>query len=254
MIISRRHRFIFLHNRKAAGSSITVSLARFLGDDDLQISAIPETMANGIPLSSRVISEARAQAPTYVSLARTLGGRIAARAIARSIDHAYRPLLGRKPPHAPAAALAAAFPEDWSTCRKLCVVRNPWDKTASDYFWRTKSVRNPPNFATYVRALAGGDSLGGIVPFEFHDNWPLYTIDGQIIADHVIRYDNLAEDLKSALDAMGLPWDGWLPNAKSGTRRRSKNKGDYRHLYDADMAGIVAELYKAQINAHGFKF
>lgn len=34
MIISHRHKFIFLHSLKTAGSSITLALAPFLGEDD----------------------------------------------------------------------------------------------------------------------------------------------------------------------------------------------------------------------------
>lgn len=254
MIVSRSRSFIFLHNRKAAGSSVCVSLARFLAADDLQISAIPETMAAGIPLTARVMAEARAQAPVMVPLARVLGRRVAARVIARSIDHAWRPLLGRKPPHAPAATIAAALPDDWAACRKLCIVRNPWDKTASDYFWRIKAVRSPPDFASYVRALGEGRSLGGIVPVAFHDNWPLYTIDGKIVADRVIRYERLADDLAPALREFGIDWDGWLPRAKGGTRRGKPDRAGYRDLYDADTAAIVARLYGAEIDAHGYSF
>ncbi|MBC7144148.1 MAG: hypothetical protein H5U24_01950 [Thioclava marina] len=51
MILSHAHRFIFLHNRKTAGSSISVALARYLGPEDLQLSAIVETLREGIPLT-----------------------------------------------------------------------------------------------------------------------------------------------------------------------------------------------------------
>lgn len=250
MIICRSRGFIFLHNRKAAGSSISVSLARFLDREDLQISAIPETLANGISLTTRVMREARAQAPVFVASAQMLGGRFAGRAIARSIDHAYRPLLGRKPPHAPAATVATAFPEEWSDCRKLCVVRNPWEKTVSDFFWRTKAIRRPPDFSTYVRALAAGESLNGIIPLEFHDNWPLYTIDGKIIADHVIRYDRLEGDLSAALGSLGLPWDGWLPRAKGGYRK--KKEASYRSFYTNETKELIYNLYRSEIDTHRF--
>ncbi|WP_143529936.1 hypothetical protein [Salibaculum halophilum] len=250
MIICRSRGFIFLHNRKAAGSSISVSLARFLDSEDLQISAIPETLANGISLTTRVMREARAQAPVFVASAQMLGGRFAGRAIARSIDHAYRPLLGRKPPHAPAATVATAFPKEWSDCRKLCVVRNPWEKTVSDFFWRTKAIRRPPDFSNYVRALAAGESLNGIIPLEFHDNWPLYTIDGKIISDHVIRYDHLEGDLSAALGSLGLPWDGWLPRAKDGHRK--KKEASYRSFYTNETKELIYNLYRSEIDAHRF--
>ena len=107
MIISKRHQLIVLHCRKAAGSSLCVSLARLLGPEDLQISALAETMALGIPLSQRVRRIAWRQSRGLLPLFRLLGPRVYRRALTRAVDHAYRPLLGRKPPHAPAACVAA---------------------------------------------------------------------------------------------------------------------------------------------------
>jgi hypothetical protein len=45
MIISHKHRFIFVHCCKTAGSSVACSLSRYLGPNDLQFSAITD----GIP-------------------------------------------------------------------------------------------------------------------------------------------------------------------------------------------------------------
>ncbi|MES2846778.1 MAG: hypothetical protein V4747_17300 [Pseudomonadota bacterium] len=253
MIISHRHRFIFLHNRKTAGSSVAVSLSRYLGPDDLQISAIPETVGESIPLTTRVVTEANAMAFHLLPVARLMGRKIYGRVVARSIDHAYRPHLGRKPPHAPAAKVAATFPDAWENYTKFCVVRNPWDKTVSDYFWRIKGIADPPRFDTYVRALMAGDSLNGIVPLEFHDNWPLYTVDDRIAADHVIRYEDLMAGLKDVTQRIGLAWDGWLPRSKTGTRKAYARKG-YHEMYSPEMASIIGTLYAKEAAAFGYTF
>ncbi|KEO51736.1 sulfotransferase family 2 domain-containing protein [Thioclava pacifica] len=254
MILSHAHRFIFLHNRKTAGSSISVALARYLGPEDLQLSAIVETLRENIPLTARVKREANRQMNGTLPLFRLLGPKLYGRAVTRAIDHAYRPVLGRKPPHSPAEKNAKAFPNEWQAYTKFCVVRNPWDKTVSDYFWRIKGESDPPSFEAYIHALAEGDTLGGIVPLEFHDNWPLYTIDDQIVADHVIRYETLKQGLNETLCAIGIEWDGWLPHAKGGTRKTSARKGDYRAQYNDETAGIVAKLYAREIAAHGYSF
>ncbi|OOY12508.1 hypothetical protein BMG00_01230 [Thioclava marina] len=254
MILSHAHRFIFLHNRKTAGSSISVALARYLGPEDLQLSAIVETLREGIPLTARVKREANRQMNGTLPLFRLLGPKLYGRVVTRAIDHSYRPLLGRKPPHSPAATIERAFPQEWRGYTKFCVVRNPWDKTVSDYFWRIKGKDSPPSFSDYVHALAKGDTLGGIVPLEFHDNWPLYSINNQIAADRIIRYETLAEGLKDTLAAIGIDWDGWLPHAKSGTRKSAARKGDYRSHYDDETSALVAELYAPEIAAHGYAF
>lgn len=253
MILSRKHRYIFLHCRKTAGSSLAVSLARDLGPEDLQISAIPETVAANIPLTQRVLKEANRHAHGLLPLFRLLGPGVHARLVTRSIDHADRPTLGRKPPHAPAAKVAAAFPDDWRDSTKFCVVRNPWDKTVSDYFWRIKGVSNPPTFRDYVLALDRGDSLNGIVPLEFHSNWEFYTIENRIVADHIIRYENLLPDLERTFRTIGLKWDGWLPRAKSGTRGTNA-RASYRDAYDDQTRAIVSRLYALETEAFGYSF
>lgn len=255
MILSHRHRLIVLHCRKAAGSSICVSLARLLGPADLQISAIVETLSEGIPLTRRVRREAWRHNPVSLALASGLGTRVHGRAVARAIDHAYRPLLGRKPPHAPARRLAVAFPREWRDYRKLAVVRNPWDKTVSDYFWRVQRLRRPPSFAAYVQALAAGHDLGGVVPLAFHDNWPMLAIDGQVVADQVVRFETLQSDLAAALQQLGVDWDGWLPRSKAGHRAAAGEVGSgYRSHYTPELECLVGRLYRAEIEHFNYCF
>jgi len=253
MILSERHQLIVLHARKAAGSSLCVSLARSLGAEDLQISALPETMALGIPLTDRVRRVALRQSRHLLPLWRLLGPGAYRRALTRAVDHAHRPLLGRKPPHAPAARVAAAFPDAWSRFRKLVIVRNPWDKTVSDYFWRIQNCRRPPSFATYLQALAAGDALGGIVPLAFHDNWPMYTIEDRVVADSVVRFEQLEPGLGQFFREAGIDWDGWLPRSKGGHRPRGA-AGGYRSYYSPELERLVGRLYAREIDHFGYRF
>jgi len=253
MILSERHQLIVLHCRKAAGSSLCVSLARLLGPDDLQISALAETMALGIPLSPRVRRIAWRQSRGLLPLFRLFGPRLHRRAFSRAVDHAHRPLLGRKPPHAPAARVAEAFPREWASFRKLAIVRNPWDKTVSDYYWRIQRLRTPPSFAAYVEALAADDDLGGIVPLAFHDNWPMYTIDNQVVADRVVRFEQLQEGLEVFFRDVGLDWDGWLPRSKGG-HRPAGAPGGYRYHYTPELERLIGRLYANEIEQFGYRF
>jgi hypothetical protein len=253
MIISERHRLIVLHCRKAAGSSLCVSLARLLGPDDLQISALADTMALGIALTPRVRRLALRQSRYLLPLYHLLGARGYRRALTRAIDHAHRPLLGRKPPHAPAARVAAAFPREWASFRKLAIVRNPWDKTVSDYFWRIQGLASPPSFTAYVEALAAGQALGGIVPLAFHDNWPMYTINNRVVADRVVRFEQLQAGLETFFRDGGLAWDGWLPRSKGG-HRPAGAPGGYRSNYTPGLERLVGRLYANEIEQFSYRF
>ena len=46
MIISHKHKFIFLHARKCAGTTMEIILNKYLGPNDIQIGSWVETLAN----------------------------------------------------------------------------------------------------------------------------------------------------------------------------------------------------------------
>lgn len=259
MILSHRHRFIFLHCRKTAGSSICVSLARLLGPDDLQLSGLHESFEEGIAAPDRVLREATEELRSHDSplkekfaLKGLLGRARQNKAIIKLIKARYAPTLGERPQHAHAAEVKSCFPEDWARYPKFCVVRNPWDKTVSDYFWRTKGRSNPPSFERFCHALRDGDELGGMIPLKYHDNWPLYTIDNKIVADRVVRFENLAEDLKATCAELNIPFDGWLPRAKGSHRPKGSKKGDTKSLYTPELQAIVGKLYEKEVETFGY--
>ncbi len=264
MIISRKHGYIFLHSRKTAGSSISVSLSRDLGPDDLMLSGLLETMEAGMPIPAHMIRDARAQLRDQPLLQETrmraafFGLRGKAKrhyAIRKLVNRRYSEMLNEEhPQHAYAETIARAFPEDWAAFPKICVVRNPWTKMVSDYFWRTRRMPQRPTFEAFVRAIETGDDLGGYIQLRYSDNWPLYTIDNEIVADHVIRFENLMPGLAETFAALNIPFDGWLPNAKGGHRPNKGKKADPRSFYTPELRDTVGRLYEREIAAFDYRF
>lgn len=261
MIISYKHRYIFLHSRKTAGSSICVSLSRELGPDDLQLSALAETQAEGIALTDRVHRDAAAQLADHPRFSQRLAlwglkGADAKKKATRKLvlKHYAEAWNETQPQHAYASTIAQAFPKEWQDFKKFCVVRNPWTKTVSDYFWRIKNETSPPSFAEFVSAIERGDTLGDIVRVRYHDNWPLYTIDNEIIADEVVRFENLVPDLTQACAALDIPFDGWLPRAKGNHRPKSGKKADPLSFYTPELRDTVGRLYEREVQAFGYEF
>lgn len=261
MIISFKHRYIFLHCRKTAGSSICVSLSRGLGPEDLQLSALSETQAEGIKLTSRVRQDAALENRRERQLSSTLsiwglrGRRARDHATKKLVLRRYREAWGEpQPQHAYAETIARAFPAEWEKFKKFSVVRNPWTKVVSDYFWRIKNLSSPPTFAEFVRAIERGDSMGDIVRIRYHDNWPLYTIDDQIVSDEVVRFENLLPSLTASRERMKIPFDGWLPYAKGNHRPKSGAKADPLSFYTPELRDTVGKLYEKEIKAFGYTF
>jgi len=175
--------------------------------------------------------------------------------VSNSIKKKYSSLLGSSPAHAPASSVAKVFPDEWANYFKFCIVRNPWDKTLSDYYWKTKHMENPPTFDVFIEALRSGDNLlNGIIPAN-HSNWLMYTIDDKVAVDYIVRYEELERGLTDALTRTTLKWDGWMPHMKKGVLKQSTSLArDYRDFYTDNTAQIVYDLYANEINQFNYKF
>lgn len=228
-----------------------ISLLRYLGPNDIVIGGIADAVEFSVYPPPRVIYRVLRRAPWI--LLRAVRSR---RSFWGGIDAVnkryYETLLGPGPDHPPASAVARAFKNEWARYFKFCVIRNPWEKTVSDYFWRTRKLATRPSFTEYVRALKRGDSLGGIIP-QNHSNWEMYSIDGRVAVDAVIRYENLIEELRSALASIGIEWDAWLPKAKAGVPMR-KGRLSYKEMYTEELASIVSDTYAEEVELGGYRF
>ena len=252
MILSHRHKFIFLHCRKTAGSSMTVALAKLLGDDDVQIGCVIDGVEAGVRPPKSVVQGA-ITSPHIVPgfyLVRKLSFWHYVNAWSK---HRYRHQFGNKATHATATQIKAAFPKEWEEYTTFCAIRNPWDKTVSDYYWRTKARPGSPTFAQYVAALENGDRLNGTVP-EPHSNWGIYTIDDEVAVDRLIRYETLNDDMSKLMNELGIQWDGWVPHAKKQYKTAAKRPPDYRVMYTDREVETVGRLYTKEISLGRYSF
>ena len=263
VIISHEHRYIFLHCRKTAGSSIAVSLSRFLGPRDIVLSAIEEILEMGysLPEATREIARTttrkrsiRGKSVEFLRYKGVFGDRSRHYEIKKKIKSHFVPALGSRPEHAFAVDVKNQFPFEWNNYSKFCVVRNPWSKVVSDYYWTTKGLKTPPTFIDFVRALEKGDDLGGIIPIRHHNNWPLYTIDDEIAVDAVIRFEDLSNGLEKTCATFGIPYDGWLPRAKGKIRPKSGSSDDLSTLYTPELRDAVGHIFEKEIETFGYTF
>jgi len=83
----------------------------------------------------------------------------------------------------------------WSSYFKFCVERDPWDKAVALYEQRTRGRDPRPTIAQFL-AKARPESLS---------NFPLYSIDGALAVDRVIRFEHLAAELDAVGHLLNLP-------------------------------------------------
>lgn len=255
MIVSHRHRFIFLHCRKAAGSSIAAALAPHLGPDDVHLGTWPEALEAGVRPNPRAWRDLAHPAAAISFAGRWLRrpGRWARRAhVVDALNGAqrlkYRRALGFSPEHAHADRVRAWAPDAWQDYFKFCFVRNPFDRAVSDYVWRTrKTGAGDLTFRAFLECMRDREFSHPAIPRHF-DNWPIYTIDDRIAVDFVGRFERLEHDLQAVFAQLGLPKPA-LGRAKAMARDR-----DWRRWYGPAERQRVERLFAREIETFDYGF
>jgi Sulfotransferase family len=127
----------------------------------------------------------------------------------------------------------------WDSYYKFCFDRNPWDKVISLYYYICD-----PEEVSFQQFLESGK-------FKRAYNFPMYTINDKLAVDFIGKYENLEEDLQKVCQDIGIPFDGWLPNAKGNFR---KVRDNYRDMYNDEQKEVVHQYYKNEIELLGYKF
>lgn len=233
MILSHKYRFIFLKTSKTAGTSIEIALSCFCGPDDIvtPVSKEDEMMRQSVG--------GREAQPYPAPKSRYGPG-----------DWYHYLFKGKEKQyfynHIPARKLKRRLePDVWKNYYRFCVVRNPWDRVISQYYWRFRHIpeeRRPSldEFLSsrHVRSLQ-------------RKGYGLYTIRGKVEVDSICRYERLAEDLETVRRRIGLPGPLILPKAKSGHR---KEKRHYRDFFTARQRDRVADIFADEIRLTGYTF
>ncbi len=233
MIISHTNKFIFIKSFKTAGTSIDTTLSNFCSGDDI-VTPLNDFRHNRNEKGEFLHKAMNAEEFIKLNLP--------------NLQHVEAKIIKDM-----------VGPEVWNNYFKFSIVRNPWDRAISYFYW---NVRNDPRLKPKKRFY---NYLG--VPFneigqlrnlfsEFikstslPSNDPFYIIDGELCVDSVIRYENLIEDFDKILAKLGLPHVD-LPRLKGGIRAVGYH---YSEFYDEETKGIVAEQHKNDIQLLGYKF
>lgn len=285
MIISHRHKFIFLHSLKTAGSSITLALAPFLAEDDFMsldhftiddfksAGVLPRPVFNerhvrilhdsGFETAARQMSAALAQGSLHgISDKLDSFGLFSALQSCGLYKHEYRQ-------HCRAGdARTLVGEKDWNHYFKFAFERNPWDKMVSLYSWRWSSrytdfvnrtalqgdrsmnfdAYHKPSFEQFIMSFNSTYAEQKAARSHIFSNWPIYTIDNDVVVDHLARYENLSQEVRLIGDKIGIKI-GEMPNAKTGIRRESKAV-----LYSKEMSDMVGRKCGYEIAAMNYIF
>jgi hypothetical protein len=227
MIISHKHKFIFIKTFKTAGTSLEVFLSPHCGEEDVLTPIFPHIE----PHVARNYQGYFNPFPQLWSGKGRRAGRIIRELIRRK--HFY----GHMPGHVIRDRIPARI---WNSYFKFCVERNPWDKALSYYHMKNYRADGKLTLEQY---FARG---------RFRTNFEKYTDSkGRLLVDKVVKYENLSEGLGAIFSELGIPFEGSL-----GTRAKSEYRSDRRPcrevLTDSQME-IIAKAYASEIRMHGYQ-
>ena len=218
MLFSNRYKFLFVHIAKTAGTSIQTALKKLRARDPL---SYPQLVCYNI--------------------SKFCGHRIGAKI----------------PRHARLIAALELMPrEQFEALFKFAFIRNPWDIQVSAHH-HLKHER--PELIRENGCEAFGDflrwSLDPDRPYKYYVD-PLnqnmidymVNIDGAVLIDHVGRFENLEEDWGEICGRLGVPV------MKLPRKRVSRGREDYRAYYDDDLAALVEDHYRRDLDVFGYTF
>lgn len=230
MIVSHKHKFIFLKTTKTAGTSIEIALSRYCGKDDIITPITPE--------DEKIRSDLGYPGPqNYLAPIRDY----------RSKDWAKLIFLLRRKRrffnHIGAKEVTALVGNRvWNSYYTFCFERNPWDRVISLYYHSHKSDRRP-SIADYIES--------GAPLYLKRRGYDLYTENGEVVVDRVCRFENLVEELNAIRKQLGFSEESVLPRAKSKTR---KDKRSYRDILGEAERDAISEIFCDEIELFGYEF
>lgn len=227
VIVSHRHQFVFVKTRKTAGTSVEMALSRFVGSADVVTPMMSGDEELRLDVSGHGAQNFHARP-----------WRWSAREWARLATRRKAPVFYN---HMPAETIRRYLgPRTWDRYFKFTIDRNPWDLAVSAYFWERRKFPDR-TFEEFVSSER----------LPRYSNWRLYTIDGALAVNQVMRYDQLEESLSALIQPLGLPESLQLPRAKAGFRT---DRRPYQDWYDDITRGRVAEVFHREIDTFGWTF
>lgn len=250
MFVSHKHKLIFLHARKCAGTSIEVMFSKSLGPFDIQVGSWNEIlMAGNIPNLKSCLNSF-GNLSMWPLLLRGTAATILARDLHpiathfnASVKQPYLKTLGPNPSCPTAKALKSQFTNCWNNYFKFSIVRNPFNFEVSDYLWRTKLTSHYISFVDFLRLKASAQTTPHkLIPYP-PTNWPIYTLNNDIALDFICTFENLSSDLSYLSNLLNIPALSYpLPRTKA-----SKWSGHVSEFYNSEAVDLVYTLHAHEL-------
>jgi len=229
MIISHKHKFIFIKTHKTAGTSLEIALSQFCGPDDVITPITKEDEAYRKKLGYRGV-----QNRFFPGEQPSIWKRIFKRKETKKTGF-YN--------HMSAAEIRQRIsPEIWDTYYKFCFERNPYDKFLSWYHW-TGGDKRFGGYKAFIEAGVAASVKG----------YSLYTIGDKVVVDKIYKYEEMKTALADLTARMQLETPLALPKqmTKGGVRTEKKH---YSELLGDFERKWITENHRKEIELLSYSF
>lgn len=230
MIISHKHKFIFLKTRKTAGTSLEIALSSICGKDDIITPISPIDNQVRLELGYRSSQNRSIPFSKYSKK-----------------DYSNFLLKGEKIKfynHIPAKLIRYYIGEEiWDDYYKFCFERNPFDKVLSFYYWR---MRNRKTFMT----------LSEFINSEYLDilsGFDIYSINGFVAVNQIFKYEELEQSLRKINLKLKLDYPLVLPSYKAKGQSR-KDCRHYTEILSLEDKSKIEISFAREMRLLGYRF
>ena len=223
-MLSLKHHFLFIHIPKTAGNSIQQVLDKYADENIVAVKPWQDGVEDFEIVSKKYGTSKH------------------------STLREYRKILGKL---------------DYKSLYKFTVVRNPWDRAISTYFY-TKKYRQPqeninrPNYSGEIKFSKEEfieilDIVSPVTKWVCTDNRVLKLLKphhNRLVKtdiDFFIRYENLNDDFNQVCERIGIPFEN--PGIRNKIDREY-----YSDYYDAETRDMVSRKFRDEIDYFGYEF
>jgi hypothetical protein len=231
MIISHKHKFIFIKTNKTAGTSIEIELSKVCGPIDI-ITPIG-------PYGEKIRKKIGGKGPqNYLAPLSNYTSKDIIQVLKK------RKFKKKYYNHIRAKSVRKHIGADiWDEYFKFCFERNPWDRIISLYYWKTRKQKCPPSISEFINSEA---------PYLLKKKgFYLYTINKKIAVDKICKFENISQEMSDIFNILNISFDLNLPRLKSKIRKDNRS---YKDILSAKDRDLIAEIFQDEIKICGYTF